>query len=122
MAGVVFTGVGRPEGKPSLKSWATKMFTFEGNEKAWRDSHTKDIAEMTAINASLSPEQREQVMEKLDKAISRVAKVKVIRNYGVVALVTALFGGSAVALARKIMTSSRGMPSVPVALIPSIIK
>lgn len=77
---VVFTGEGRPV-KPTLKDWAKKTFTAEGNEVAWRQKHAKELEEMKAINAALPPEDRAKAMEKLDQRIKSSAKLRVVGNY-----------------------------------------
>ncbi len=95
MSEVVLTGIGRSETKPTLKDWAKKTFTFGGAEEAWRKTHTKEIEEMTKINASLSEDDRVKAMEKLDKSIKNSTKLRVVGNYGALAVVSSAiaFGG-----------------------------
>lgn len=93
----MFTGMAKPPEKKKIVTWGKeklkKSFTVSGAEEVWREKHAKEIQELTAINASLSDEDRAKAMEKLEKDIKRTAVVKVAGNYGAAALVTtALIG------------------------------
>lgn len=83
---VQYIGVGLPAqaGKPekkTLKDWAKKIFTFEGNEAAWRQKNAKEIEEIKTINNSLSLEDRAKALEKMEKNIKISAKLRVVGNY-----------------------------------------
>lgn len=101
---VQFIGVGlpaqagKPE-KPTLKDWAKKTFTFQGNEAAWRQKHQKDLELMRTINEALPPEKRGEVMEKIEKHIKSSAKLRVVGNYTALTAITAAVVGETLLIA-----------------------
>jgi len=77
-----------PPGGGKLKEKIRKAFTFKGAEQAYREKHAQEFQELADVNSTLTEEERQAAMAKLESDAVKSAHIKVYTNYGALALVT----------------------------------
>lgn len=102
---VVHIGIGKPPEKTPystrVKESVRKAFTLEGAKEAWGERNPKKILQFAEIEASLSPEERDAAMQKLNAEATKGAVIRLTRNYAAAALGLATVAGGVTLVANK---------------------